>query len=152
MINKEYDEKIKSWIEENRDQMVEMWLDLIRIPSVRSDPAPGAPFGIPCAQALKKATEYGEQMGFSTRLEADRGYSLISCGRGEKTIGIFGHSDVVPAGDGWLYAEPLRPGRQWQREQHRAWWTPPMPVHPRATSAPAAGCKPHAPESESAWG
>lgn len=109
MICKEYDEKIKNWIEENRERMVEMWMDLIRIPSVRSDPAPGAPFGIPCAQALKKATEYGEQMGFSTRLEEERGYSLISYGKGEKTIGIFGHSDVVPAGDGWLYAEPFSP-------------------------------------------
>lgn len=109
MICKEYDEKIQAWIRENRERMIEMWLDLVRIPSVRSEPAPGAPFGIPCAQALKKATDYGAEMGFATRLEAERGYSLISCGDGEKTIGVFGHSDVVPAGDGWLYTKPFEP-------------------------------------------
>lgn len=109
MICKEYDEKIRAWISENRARMIDMWLDLVRIPSVRSEPAPGAPFGVSCAQALKRATDYGAEMGFATRLEADRGYSLISCGDGEKTIGIFGHSDVVPAGDGWLYTEPFEP-------------------------------------------
>jgi len=109
MINKAYDQKIQSWINENKNRMVDMWLDLIRIPSVKSEPAPGAPYGIPCAQALKKATEYAQEMGFETRLEADRGYSLASYGSGEKTIGIFGHSDVVPAGDGWLYTEPFNP-------------------------------------------
>ena len=109
MLCKEYDDKIKAWIEENRETMVQMWLELIRIPSVRSQPAPGAPFGAACARALKKATEYGAKMGFATRLEADRGYSLISYGTGEKTIGLFGHSDVVPAGDGWLYAKPFEP-------------------------------------------
>lgn len=109
MICREHDEKIQAWIRENRERMIDMWLELVRIPSVRSEPAPGAPFGENCAQALKKATEYGEKMGFATRLEAARGYSLISYGEGEKTIGIFGHSDVVPAGDGWLYTKPFEP-------------------------------------------
>lgn len=109
MICKEYDQKIRSWIDENRERMIDMWLDLIRIPSVRSEPVPGAPFGENCAQALKKATEYGKEMGLITHLEADRGYSLIAYGEGEKTIGIFGHSDVVPAGEGWLYTQPFDP-------------------------------------------
>lgn len=109
MICQEHDRKIQQWIQENRDRMVEMWLDLIRIPSVRSEPAPGAPFGIPSAQALKKATAYAEALGLSTRLEADLGYSLASYGEGEKTIGVFGHSDVVPAGDGWLVTDPFEP-------------------------------------------
>ena len=109
MIRKDYDEQIQAWIEENKQRMIDMWLDLVRSPSVKGEPAPGAPFGVACAQALKKATEYGAQMGFQTRLEADRGYSLITYGEGEKTIGVFGHSDVVPAGDGWLYTKPFEP-------------------------------------------
>lgn len=52
MICQEYDQKIQEWIRENRERMVSMWLDLIPIPSVKGEPAPGAPFGIPCAQAL----------------------------------------------------------------------------------------------------
>ena len=109
MICKEYDEKIQKWIEENRDTMVSMWMELIRVPSVRSEPGPDAPFGEACAQALAKATGYGAAMGFETRLEAARGYGLVSYGQGEKTIGLFGHSDVVPAGDGWLLTEPFAP-------------------------------------------
>ena len=109
MICQQQDQMIRAWIEEHREEMIQMWMDLVCIPSVKSEPAPGAPFGIPCAQALKKATEYGQQLGFETRLEADRGYSLISYGDGDKTIGIFGHGDVVPAGDGWLYTKPFEP-------------------------------------------
>ena len=109
MISQQYDQKIQAWICENRERMIQMWFDLVRIPSVRSEPAPGAPYGIPCAQALKKATQYGEEMGLDVRVETDRGYSLMAYGDGEKTIGLFGHSDVVPAGDGWLYTEPFEP-------------------------------------------
>lgn len=109
MINQEYDLRIQNWIRQKRERMVDMWLDLVRIPSVKGEPEPGAPYGKPCAQALKKATQYAQQMGFSTRLEAERGYSLISYGKGARTIGVFGHSDVVPAGDGWIYAEPFNP-------------------------------------------
>jgi len=109
MINQEYDKRILAWISENKERMVSMWLDLVRIPSVESGPAPGAPFGIPCAQALKKAADYAQQVGLQTRLEAERGYSLAWYGQSSKTIGLFGHSDVVPAGDGWLYTEPFEP-------------------------------------------
>lgn len=109
MLCQEYDRKIQKWIQDNREKMVEMWLDLIRIPSVRGEAAPGAPFGVPCAQALKKAAEYADKMGLDTRLEADRGYALASYGQGEKTVGLFGHSDVVPAGDGWVYTQPFDP-------------------------------------------
>ena len=109
MFSREYDEKIQNWIAENRDTMVSMWMDLVRVPSVRGEAAPDAPFGEDCAQALAKATGYGEAMGFETRLEAARGYGLVSYGQGEKTIGLFGHSDVVPAGDGWLLTEPFEP-------------------------------------------
>jgi hypothetical protein len=34
--------------------------------------------------------------GFRVRVEEDGGYALASSGDGEKTIGIFGHSDVCP--------------------------------------------------------
>ena len=109
MVCREWDDKIQNWIRENHEKMVEMWLDLVRIPSVKGEAAPGAPYGVYCAKALKKATDYAAEMGFETRLEAERGYSLSCYGDGEKTIGLFGHSDVVPAGDGWLYTEPFEP-------------------------------------------
>ena len=42
MICREYDQKIQAWICENRERTIDMWLELVRIPSVRSEPAPGA--------------------------------------------------------------------------------------------------------------
>ena len=35
MINKKYDERIKVWIENNREKVIDIWMDLARIPSVR---------------------------------------------------------------------------------------------------------------------
>jgi len=109
MINSEFDVKIRTWIQAHRNNMVERWMELVRIPSVQSAPAPGAPFGQNCAKALATAARFAEEIGLESRLEADRGYALAWLGNGEKTIGLFGHSDVVPAGDGWLYTQPFEP-------------------------------------------
>jgi succinyl-diaminopimelate desuccinylase len=47
--------------------------------------------------------------GFDAKIYHESGYSLIGFGEGEKTIGIFTHSDVVPVGDDWLYTKPFEP-------------------------------------------
>lgn len=109
MINTEYDKKICAWLEAHREKVLEDWMDLIRIPSVRGEAAPNAPFGVQCARALKKAAQQLEQRGFPVRLNEEGGYAVATYGSGEKTIGLFGHSDVVPAGDGWLFTEPFEP-------------------------------------------
>ena len=109
MLNKELDKKIVAWIDGHREKILGEWMDLMRIPSVRGEAAPKAPYGVECARALKKATEYIEERGFSVKLNEDEGYAITFYGDGEKTIGLYGHSDVVPTGDGWLYTEPFEP-------------------------------------------
>lgn len=109
MINAEYDKKICAWLEAHREQILADWMDLIRIPSVRGEAAPNAPYGIECARALKKAAKNLEERGFPVRLNEEDGYAVASYGAGSKVIGLFGHSDVVPAGDGWLFTEPFTP-------------------------------------------
>lgn len=109
MINKELDKKIAAWIDAHRETILQQWMDLIRIPSVRGEAAPKAPYGAECARALKKAVEYMEQRGFSAKLNEDDGYAITFYGEGEKTIGLYGHSDVVPVGDGWLFTDPFTP-------------------------------------------
>lgn len=109
MINQIYDEKICSWLRENRETILEKWMDLVRIPSVRSEAAPDAPYGIYSAQALNAAAGYFSQEGIPVRINKEGGYALAHIGEGEKCIGLFGHSDVVPAGDGWLFAKPFEP-------------------------------------------
>ena len=109
MVNQEYDQKICQWINDNKDRILQNWMDLIRIPSVRGEAAPKAPFGIECARAVKAGAALFEAAGFPTRINEDGGYALATYGNGENTIGIFGHSDVVPVSSGWLLTEPFEP-------------------------------------------
>ena len=109
MVDQTLDARFAAWLEQNRQRILDDWMALARIPSVQSEAAPDAPFGIPCAQALSKAAELFAGRGMDVRLNKACGYALASCGNGEKTIGLFGHSDVVPAGDGWEFTQPFEP-------------------------------------------
>lgn len=109
MIDQIFDEKIRGWIASHQEEILADHMALCRIPSVRGEAEAGAPFGKECARALAFASELFESYGFQTRLEASRGYGLAFHGEGEKTIGIYGHSDVVPVGDGWIKTAPFEP-------------------------------------------
>ena len=109
MFDMEYDKKICAWLQDNKDRILSSWMELIRIPSVRGEAAPKAPYGIECARAVKAGAALFEEAGFRTRINEDGGYALATYGEGDTTIGIFGHSDVVPVSAGWLLTEPFDP-------------------------------------------
>lgn len=109
MINKTYDEKITGWIDSNKDKIISYWCDLIKVPSIKSEPADKAPFGENCAKALSLAKDIFALEGFESVLYADGGYALTRYGQGEKKIGLFSHSDVVPVGGDWLFTKPFEP-------------------------------------------
>ncbi len=104
-----YDTKIAEWIEANKDRIIDYWCDLIRIPSVKSEPSEGAPFGTDCAKVLSLANDIFIKEGFESDLHRNSGYALAHYGSGEKKIGIFSHSDVVPVGDDWIFTSPFEP-------------------------------------------
>lgn len=89
-------------IEKNKFNLLESVSELIKIPSVSSQTNdPKLPFGKPCADALDYMLNLGNQMGFRTKnIDGYCGY--IEFGEGEKLLGIIGHLDVVPSGDGWM--------------------------------------------------
>ena len=109
MINNEADVKFKSWIEANKERIIGKWIELCKIPSVKSDALVGAPFGKNCAKALKFASEMFDSENINAELFEDSGYALATYGDGNKKIGLFSHSDVVPVGEGWLFTEPFEP-------------------------------------------
>lgn len=109
MINRSYDEKITAWLDEHRDWCIAQLMELVRIPSVRGEAAPGAPFGAECQRALEASARLFERMGFPTRMEAERGYAISAWGEGDKTIALMGHADVVPVGDDWIHTQPFEP-------------------------------------------
>ena len=109
MVNKEYDVKISEWIDKNKDRIIEKWIELCRIPSIKSEAEEGAPFGKDCADALRYAAELFNSDRIKSTLYADSGYALATYGSGKKKIGLFCHSDVVPVGEDWIYTEPFNP-------------------------------------------
>ncbi|MCH5155937.1 MAG: Sapep family Mn(2+)-dependent dipeptidase [Clostridiales bacterium] len=80
--------------------------EIVAIKSVYSEPTDGAPYGTECLNALKwfvnKALSYG------LKAELMDGYcAYAEAGSGDECIGILGHLDVVPAGNGWA-SDPFK--------------------------------------------
>lgn len=108
MINQKHDKQIKEWIEKNRNCIVDEWIALAKIPAIMSEPQKGAPYGVECAKALEASAELFRKKGFEAKVY-ESGYALANFGDGDKTVGLFSHSDVVPVGDDWIYTEPFEP-------------------------------------------
>ncbi|WP_036786548.1 dipeptidase PepV [Pontibacillus chungwhensis] len=83
--------------------------ELLRFPSMY-DPTTiqtGAPFGTSIQDALHYMLQLGESEGFVTKdVEGYAGH--IEWGHGEDLIGVLGHLDVVPPGEGWSH-DPFDP-------------------------------------------
>ncbi|MBR6568712.1 MAG: Sapep family Mn(2+)-dependent dipeptidase [Clostridia bacterium] len=109
MIDKKIDDLFTEWLEKNKDEIIGKWIELVKIPSIKSERAEKAPYGIECAKALNFAASLFDSEGIDSKVYDEGGYALASYGTGEKTIGLYSHSDVVPVGDGWLFTEPFNP-------------------------------------------
>lgn len=92
-------------IDRYRDRIVEDLRELIRIPSVRGETEPDAPFGPEPARALRYVLERGEELGFSTR-NVDNHAGHVQYGEEGPLVAVLVHLDVVPVGDGWTH-EPF---------------------------------------------
>ena len=81
-----------------KDEIIEGLCELVRFPSVMSEPEDKAPFGAECSRILKHVLKVAKKMGFKTKnINNYAGYAEY--GTGEKTVAVFVHLDVVPAGD-----------------------------------------------------
>lgn len=109
MINEKYNELFTLWVKENYDRIIERWIGLVKIPSVKSEAAKCAPFGENCSKALNQSAMCFALSGFNSEVFETGGYAVVSYGEGDKKIGLFCHSDVVPASDDWLYTSAFEP-------------------------------------------
>lgn len=93
--------KILGKIDELKEQMISDILEVVRINSVEGEPEIGKPFGRGVNDCLLKALEIASSLGFETKnIDGYAGYAQL--GEGSDYIGVIGHLDVVPAGEGWL--------------------------------------------------
>ena len=91
----------EKYIDSLKDEIITETCTLINIPSVSDETRnPDMPFGKYAKEALEYALNLGNKLGFRTKnIDGYCGY--IEFGEGDKLLGIIGHLDVVPSGDGW---------------------------------------------------
>jgi succinyl-diaminopimelate desuccinylase len=95
-------DKLNSVIESMKDDMVRAVQEIVEIKSVTGEPKPGMPFGEGVHEALRHALNLADTMGFrAVNLDGYMGYAEYGTGR--EMVGVLGHLDVVPEGDGWKY-------------------------------------------------
>ena len=91
---------LDSYIDNQKEEIISKLVDLIKFPSVEGIFLPGKPFGEECNNALEYMLALGKILGFKTK-NVDGYCGYIEFGEGEELLGIIGHLDVVPAGEGW---------------------------------------------------
>ena len=93
-------EKLSGIIDAYKDEMLLTLKSWLAIPSVQDKAEEGAPYGREVRNMLNKALDDCAKMGFEVK-DIDGRAMHAQMGKGEKTLGILCHLDVVPAGEGW---------------------------------------------------
>lgn len=93
-------------IDELREEMIQTLKGWIQVPSVKTAPEPGAPFGREVRRALDLVLSDAAAMGFETRNFDGYAGDVRMGPLGVDPLAILVHLDVVPAGDGWT-VEPF---------------------------------------------
>lgn len=101
------DIQLSDWIDAHRSEIVETTQALLRIPSVESEAAPGAPFGTETRQALDNTLETAAGQGLTTKnvdgYAAHAEWTAPGVAAEAPIVGVLAHVDVVPPGTGWSH-------------------------------------------------
>lgn len=90
-------------VDEYKDELLKSIVEIVNIPSVEGQPKKEAPFGEHPKAALIKALDIAKDLGFKT-INLDNYIGYAQYGEGEDYIGVLGHLDVVPQGEGWKFS------------------------------------------------
>ena len=100
---------ISQWAEAHREELLEDIKALVRIPSDRGEPQPGAPFGPGPNNALSKALEIAGGYGFKTTNYDGYVGTVDFLPENDHNLDILSHMDCVPVADGWTVTGPFDP-------------------------------------------
>ena len=94
-------EQVYQKISENKAEMVSSLSKLVSIPSVAVETPGDMPFGKAVHEAFTTMLDMGKAEGFAVFNANNYGGHIDFPGSGEGMVGVVGHLDVVPEGDGW---------------------------------------------------
>ncbi|WP_332586947.1 dipeptidase PepV [Clostridium sp.] len=97
-LKREFNEKVFEY----RDELINSIRRLVKINSVEGESTDDAPFGLGPKMALEEALKISEELGFKTK-NINNAIGYAEYGNGDEYIGIIGHVDIVPEGEGWSY-------------------------------------------------
>ncbi len=106
-------------VEMRKNDLIADTQKLLRIKSTldESTSTPDIPFGHGIKEALDFMLQLGEKDGFMTK-NIDNYGAHLEMGSGDELLGILGHLDVVPEGEGWTsdpYSAEIRDGKIFAR-------------------------------------
>lgn len=105
MSQQEIVSQVQAWLRAQEAQMLADYRAMLQIPSLETDPEPGAPFGPENRKALDLALQWAADAGMTTTdMDGYCGYADFGAGKG--LLMTLGHLDVVPVGPGWKH-EPF---------------------------------------------
>ena len=97
-LKREFNEKVFEY----RDELINSIRRLVKINSVEGESTDDAPFGLGPKMALEEALKISEELGFKTK-NINNAIGYAEYGNSDEYIGIIGHVDIVPEGEGWSY-------------------------------------------------
>lgn len=89
-----------NYIDSHQNELIAALQKCIQIPSVYVADDSGHPYGQPLRDCLDYMLGLCRDMGFEAQ-EMDGHVGWCEYGQGKEMIGVLGHLDVVPEGDGW---------------------------------------------------
>jgi succinyl-diaminopimelate desuccinylase len=96
-------QRLLDWLKEHEQELLNDTVAMLKIPSLESEAAPNAPYGVENRKALDLALDLSKASGMKVvDLEGHLGYAEF--GEGDKMVMSLGHLDVVPTGPGWKHA------------------------------------------------
>lgn len=95
-------ERILKQVEANQQDMIAGIKKIVAMPSVETKASDNAPFGEDIALTLQETLKLAEGLGFQT-YNLDNYIGWAQYGEGDDYIGVIGHLDVVPVGEGWKH-------------------------------------------------
>ena len=101
-MEKELLHRVEQWVKAHESELIDDLAQLVKIKSV-SEPGGKYAMGEGCAKCAHKAMEIGQKWGFETENHDYYCVSVRMKGTGGPELGILGHLDVVPEGEGWSF-------------------------------------------------